>query len=320
MQLKQLQEAIPAAASRISPVVVATPVSESLALSELTGCQVFLKLEHLQHTGSFKLRGATNKILALDDKARNAGVVAASTGNHGLGVSYAAARSNVQARIYLPHGVSEAKVRMIRGFGAEVVLHGDDCLEAELKARSDADETGKTFVSPYNDEEVIAGQGTVALELMQQVADLDAVFVSVGGGGLIAGIGAHIKSVSQKTRVYGCWPENSRVMLECLRVGQIVPVREEYTISESTAGGLEPGSITFDLCCSVIDEAALAEEEEIAAAMKLLAVEERWITEGAAGLALAGLINAAPDLKGKRVAVVLCGRNIAWEKFQSIIN
>lgn len=292
-----------------------TPLERSWLLSELTGCQVYLKEEHLQRTGSFKFRGAMGKILSLDQGERERGVIAASSGNHGLGVALAAQLLQVSATVYVPATASPLKLKAIEALGAGLARIPGDCLLAETTAKQVAQEQGKTYISPYNDVQVIAGQGTIGLELYQQCPELKAVFVAVGGGGLIAGIGSYLKSVSPGIEIVGCWAENSPVMLRCLEAGKIVAVDEKPTLSDGTAGGLEPGAMTFSLCQQLIDGKVLASEREIAQAMGLLAETERWIVEGAAALALAGLLKEAGRYRGKPVAAVLCGRNITWASF-----
>jgi threonine dehydratase len=206
-----------------------TPVEWSAGLG------AFLKLEHLQHTGSFKFRGASNKIAMLTAEQAGRGVVTASNGNHGLGVAAAARARGIAAEVFVSAHVSPAKARRIEAMGARIVRAGEDPLTAELAARRAAEESGRVFISPYNDVDVAAGQGTIAVELMRQVAGLDAVFVAVGGGGLIGGIGGYLKEGAPGVEVVGCWPENSPVMYECLRAGAIVEVAEQETLSESTA-------------------------------------------------------------------------------------
>ncbi len=304
--------------ARIRPLVRQTPLDSSLSLSELTGCDIWLKLEHLQHTGSFKLRGATNKILSLYYDELERGIITASNGNHGIAVCHAARRVGVAPRVFMRHGVSEAKLSLIRLLGGEPVFYGNDPLEAELKARETAQESGQVFISPYNDAQVIAGQGTLGVEIHRQLADVDGVFVAVGGGGLISGIAAYLKAVSPRTRIVGCWPKNSPVMHECLKAGKIFDCPELPTISDSTAGGLEPDSMTLALCRDLIDDHVLVSESEIKDAMRLLIEKERWIVEGAAGVALAALLKEREKFAGKRVVVLLCGRNIAAEKLREI--
>ena len=307
------------AESRIRPHVRETPVDHSLHLSLLGNSDVYLKLEHLQHTGSFKLRGATNKILSLTPEQLRRGVVAASTGNHGLGVCYAARQAGTKATIYLPRNVSESKLAMMKHFGGNTILSSDDCLDAEITARQAAEASGQVFISPYNDLEVIAGQGTIGVELARQLDRIDAVFVAVGGGGLIAGIAAYLKSVSPNTRIIGCWPENSRALYECLRAGRIIEVPEEPTISESTAGGVEAGSVTFPLCQRLIDDQVLVSEAEIHEAMRVILEQERWVVEGSAGVAVAGYLKERAKYAGQTIVIVLCGRNITAGKLKEIL-
>ena len=188
-------------------------------------------------------------------------------------------------------------------------------IEAELLARECGEKTGRIYVSPYNDLEVIAGQGTIGLELFEQQPDLDAVFVSVGGGGLISGVGSALKKLSPRTLIVGVWPENSACLLRAMEAGEIVDVEESDTISDGTAGAVEPGSVTLPIARAVVDETLTVSETEIAAAMYQVAAAERWIIEGAAGVAVAGLLKSAPRFRGKRLAAVICGRNIELSKF-----
>ena len=311
-----MTEAILAAYQRIRPFVRETPVEESTGLVDGQSC--FLKLEHLQRTGSFKLRGACNKIALLTPAQAAAGVVAASNGNHGMGVAAAASARGIAAEVYVSSHVSPAKARRIEALGARLHLAGDDPLAAEMAARQAAEQSGRTFISPYNDLDVAAGQGTIAVELERQLPGLDAVFVAVGGGGLIGGIGAYYKAVSPVTEIVGCWPRNSPVMLECMRAGHVVDVAEQPTLSESTAGGLEPGSVTVNLCRRVIDREIVVSEERIAAAVRLVLEREHWLIEGAAALAVAAWMQEAERYRNKRAAVVLCGRNLSPEVMRQV--
>jgi threonine dehydratase len=282
------------------------------------GQSVFLKLEHLQRTGSFKFRGASNKIALLTPEQARAGVVAASNGNHGMGVAAAAAARGIAAEVFVSSHVSPAKAHRIEALGARLRRCGEDPLSAELAARDAAEHSGRVFISPYNDLDVAAGQGTIAVELQRQMPRLDAVFVAVGGGGLISGIGAYLKAVSPATKIVGCWPENSPVMLECMRAGRVVDVPERPTLSESTAGGLEPGSVTVDICRRVIDRTVVVPESSILGAMRLILEKEHWVIEGAAALAVAAYLQEAPQFAGKNVAIILCGRNLSPEALQRI--
>ena len=297
-----MRERVEAAYERIRGMVRETP------LERAAGCEAWLKLEHLQHTGSFKFRGAANKIGLLPGDQE---VVTASNGNHGLGVAAAAEARGIAAEVFVSSHVSRAKAARIQARGARIHYAGDDPLTAELAARRAAEETGRVYISPYNDLDVAAGQGTIAVELVRQAPNLDAVFVAVGGGGLIGGIGSYLKAVSPRTEVVGCWPENSPVMRACLDAGKIVDVAERPTLSESTAGGLEADSVTFELCRHAIDRSVLVTEEEILQAMRFVLQTEHWLIEGAAGVAMAAYLKDAKRYRGRKAAVVLCGRNVS---------
>ena len=299
----------------IRPQVPVSPLDVSPALSAALGCQVLLKCEHLQPTGSFKVRGSANKIHMLTEAARRAGVITASTGNHGQGVARAGALAGVQVTVYVGSATAPQKMAAIRALGAAVVVIDGPPIESELEARRQAELQGKTYISPYNDLEVVAGQGTIGVELARQAPDLAAVFVSVGGGGLISGIGTALKQLSPHTRIIGVWPENSPCMLAAIKAGAIVDTVEYPTLSDATAGAVEAGSVTFPICSDVIDAALTVTEAEIAAAMRTVAQTDRWMIEGAAGVAVAGLMKSATDYPGRRVAAIVCGRNIALDKF-----
>jgi threonine dehydratase len=299
----------------IRPQVPVTPLDVSAGLSAALGCEVLLKCEHLQPTGSFKVRGATNKILTLDETARHAGVITASTGNHGQGVARAAALAGVSVTVYVGAATTPQKIAAILSLGAEVIIVDGPPIDAELAARRQAEIQGKTYISPYNDLDVVAGQGTIGVELARQAPELAAVFVSVGGGGLISGIGTALKRLNPRTRIIGVWPENSPCMLAALKAGAIVDTVEYPTLSDATAGAVEVGSVTFPICGAVIDETLTVTEAEIAAAMRTIAQNDRWMIEGAAGVAVAGLLKSAPAHPGRKLAAILCGRNISLDKY-----
>ena len=299
----------------IRPQVPMTPLDVSPALSASLGCEVLLKCEHLQPTGSFKARGAANKICSLDEAARLAGVITASTGNHGQGVARAGTLANVAVTVYVAAETAPLKIAAIRALGAQVVVIDGVPIDAELEARRQAELQGKTYISPYNDLDVVAGQGTIGVELSRQAPELAAVFVAVGGGGLISGIGTALKKLNPRARIVGVWPENSRCMLEALKAGAIVDTVEYPTLSDATAGAVEAGSVTFPLCNTVIDESITVTETEIASAMRTIAQTDRWMIEGAAGVAVAGLLKSANAYPRRKIAAILCGRNIALDKF-----
>jgi len=297
------------AVKRVYSLVQQTPlVPVRLDGSGATSGSVFAKLEQLQKSGSFKLRGATNKLMSLEPAAAAAGVIASSTGNHGLGVATAAQFLGIDAEVFLSAQVSPAKRDKIREHGARIRIVGDDPLAAELAARAAARESGRTYISPYNDPYVVAGQGTIAVELMHQIPDLDAIFIATGGGGLISGVGSYLRHHAPHAEIIGCWPENSAVLYECLKAGRIVDAPELPTLSESTAGGVESGSITFDLCRQVMHHGVLVSEEEILRAMRF-GHAQGWAMEGASGVALAGYFKEAARYADKKIVVLICGGN-----------
>ena len=311
----QWDQRILSAHEAIRASVRETPCDDvSDLIAGLSGRLLF-KREDLQHTGSFKLRGATNKLLSLTAQERAAGVIAASNGNHGLGVAAAARSLGVKAEVYVSSHVSPAKARRIEDLGALIRRAGSDPLDAELAGRAAAVESSKVFISPYNDADVMAGQGTIAVELLRQARDndIDALFVAVGGGGLIGGVGAYLKWASPQTQIVGCWPENSPVLYESIKAGRIIDVPEQPTLSESTSGGLEEGSITLAICRGVIDRSVLVQEDEILAAMRLMQKQKGWLMEGAAAGALAAFLKHADDYAGKTVAIIICGGNLSPE-------
>jgi threonine dehydratase len=278
------------------------------AAQQPVSAMAYAKLEQLQTTGSFKLRGATNKLLSLSPQEAAAGVITSSTGNHGLGVAAAAKVLGIDAEVFLSSQVSQAKQDKIIKQGARVRLVGDDPLAAEAAAREAAIKTGRSYVSPYNDPHVVAGQGTVAVELLRQLPDLDAIFIATGGGGLISGIGTLLHHLAPRAEVIGCWPENSAVLYECLKAGRIIEAPELPTLSESTAGGVEEGSITFDLCREVMHHGVLVTEDEILSAMRW-GHAQGWAMEGAGGVALAAYFKEAQRYAGRKVVVLICGGN-----------
>jgi threonine dehydratase len=306
-------EQVVSAYERIRSSIRETPFEPVSGLVTDVPVEIYFKREDLQETGSFKLRGATNKILSLTREEAAAGVIAASNGNHGLGVAAAAKRAGVDAEVYVSSHVSPAKAQRIEEMGSRIRRVGSDPLEAELAGRRAASESGRVFISPYNDPEVMFGQGTIGVELQSQTNNLDAVYVAVGGGGLIGGVGTYLKKVSPGTEVVGCWPENSPVLYESIKAGRILNVPEKPTLSESTAGGLEEDSITLKICESVIDSSVLVSENQILSAVRMVRDRHGWVMEGAAAVALAAFLKEAERYEGKSVAIVICGGNVSAE-------
>ena len=296
------------AANRVYSLVRETPLVP-LPVQRAPGSGIaYAKLEQLQITGSFKLRGATNKLMSLSPQQAAAGVITSSTGNHGLGVAAAAKFLGIDAEVFLSAQVTPAKQEKILKQGARVRIVGDDPLAAELAARAAARESGRSYVSPYNDPYVVAGQGTIAVELLRQLPDMDAIFIATGGGGLISGIGALLHTHAPRAEVIGCWPENSAVLYESLKAGRIIEAPESATLSESTAGGVEEGSITFDLCREAMHHGVLVSEDEILNAMRW-GHAQGWAMEGASGVALAAYFKEAVRYAGRKAVVLICGGN-----------
>lgn len=315
-----VREASEAARRRIRAFLRETPIEWSPELSSLTGGDVWLKLECLQLTGSFKLRGALSKLLALTPDARSRGVVTASTGNHGAAVAQGSAMFHVACEVFVPEHAAPSKVAAIRRLGAEVRVAGAVCDAAEAFARAEAERSGRTFISPYNDPDVVAGQGTLGLEIIDQLGFApDDTFVALGSGGLAAGVAGALKGASPTARMVGCSPENDCAMAESLRAGRIVRMDARPTLSDGTAGGIEPGSITFELCRELIDEVELLPEEEIRAALRWTIDAHHVLIEGSAAVPVAAVRRAATRLAGRRVVIVLCGANIGADTLAQVL-
>ena len=298
---------IQAAAQRLSGAVLLTPCVESRTLSQITGAQVFLKFENLQFTASFKERGALNKLLMLSDEERAHGVVAMSAGNHAQGVAYHAQRLGLRAVIVMPRFTPGVKVERTRGFGAEVVLHGDTLAEARAHAYQLAQEQQLTFVHPYDDEAIAAGQGTLALEMLQAQPDLDVLVVAIGGGGLIAGIATAAKAIKPDIEVVGVQTQRFPSMVNALRNTDL-PMGTS-TIAEGIAV-TQPGVITQEVVKRSVDDLLLVDEGDIEQAVLMLLEIEKTLVEGAGAAGLAALLRHPQPFKGKKVGLVLSGGNI----------
>ncbi len=307
------------ASARIGGLVRKTPLEFSPQFSADLGADVYFKLENQQHTGSFKLRGAANRLMTLTAAQRDAGCVAASSGNHGAAVAYAMQKLNARGVIFVPEQTSSAKVDTIRGYGGTVEYFGTDGLDTEQHARRFAEENGMVYVSPYNDADVVAGQGTCGIEIGQQLPQLDTVFVAVGGGGLVSGIASVLKAANPDVTVYGCQPEASAVMARSVAANEILDLPSEPTLSDGTAGGIEADSLTFPLCKELVDEFVIVSEEEIAEAMRLFIDRQQQLLEGAAGVAIAGMMENRAAIRGRKAVVVICGGNISREALRRVI-
>ena len=312
---KHVNEAL----SRISSLIRKTPLQYSPSLSVKTGSEVYLKLENFQVTGSFKARGAANKLMILSqDKPER--IITASSGNHGSAVANAAAELGLEVLIFLPKTVSPAKLNKIKLFGAEVVLtEADGRTDAETAARAYAEENNFPYLSPYNDLDVITGQATTAAEVLKENKNIDAVFIAMGGGGLISGMGGYLKQKISDVIVIACSPENSAAMHHAIEAGRIETIEHLDTLSDGTAGALEFGTITFEFCKSVVDHSITVSEEEIASAMKDFIGEHQMMIEGAAGVAIAGLLKEKEKYRDKKVLIVICGGNISNQTLVEVL-
>jgi threonine dehydratase len=309
---------IEAARERLRGAIYETPCAYSQTLSEITGAKCFVKLENLQMTGSFKERGAANLLLQLDARERRRGVVTASAGNHGLAVAFHAARLGLPAVIVMPEWAPLIKVTSARHYGAEVILEGADFDEAYARARELETARGLIFVHPFDDERVIAGQGTLGLELLEQRPDLDAVLVAIGGGGLAAGVAQAIKARRPEVRVIGVQADALPAMLHSLEQDQRVTLPPAPTIADGIAVR-RVGELTLELVRKHVDEVVTVSEEELANAILLLLEIEKTVVEGAGAAPLAALVNRALGLAGRRVVLALSGGNIDVTMLSRII-
>jgi threonine dehydratase len=310
---------VEAARHRIRDAVYLSPCAHSRMLSTMTGAQLHLKLENLQMTGSFKERGACNKLEQLTPEERAAGVITASAGNHAQGVAYHARRLKIAATIVMPLPTPLVKVSSTRELGAEVVLHGANYDEAHTEARRIEKERGATFVHPFDDLAVMAGQGTIGLELLEQNPYLEAVLVPIGGGGLAAGISVALKETNPKIRVYGVEAAAVPSMFTARTVGNAVEVDSRRTIADGIAVR-KVGEHCLNVCQQYLDDVITVDEETIAEAVLLLLEREKTVAEGAGAAALAGVLTGKLPLQGRRVAVIVSGGNIDVNLISRVID
>ena len=309
------------AAQRIDAHVLRTPLFRSDPLSDRHGAEILIKAEHLQTTGSFKVRGSANVVHSLDEATAAKGVVTASSGNHGIGVATAAASRGVQAQIFLPSNASPSKVDQIRRLGAEInLIEGTDTMVAEVAGRAHAAEIGVPYISPYNDPQIVAGQGTIGKEILEDApGPVDAVVVAVGGGGLMSGIATWCKAHSPDTRVIGASALHDRAMAASVEAGEIITPHFEPTFSDGTAGGIDDDTITFEICSALVDEWIDVSERAIARAVANMIDDHHQLVEGAAGVALAAATEHADRAPGARIVAVSCGANVSSEALGRMI-
>ena len=296
-----------------------TPLEHSMYLSDKIEGEVWLKLDSMQRTSSFKFRGAINKILSLTEAELDRGIVSASTGNYALAVAEAMRIRNRRATIYIAKDIEPSRLELLRSHGLDLVIHGEVAWDAKKEARRVGDEEGKIYVSPYNDPIVVGGQGTCGYEISQQLPDLDAAFLACGGGGLLTGSAGWLKSHNSDVETFGVSPANSPVMYESMRTNKMVEMDTQPTLADTCAGGIDLDSITLDLCRRYVDEIVLLTEKEIEASIRLLFEQHRLVTEGSGALSIGGLLKRKERFKGKKVVAVVCGRNVNLEVFKKII-
>src|SRR5438309_3164649 len=300
---------IKAALGRIRDAIYVSPCTRSETFSQLTANTVYLKLDNLQRTGAFKERGALNKLLTLSREERSRGVIAASAGNHAQGVAYHAGRHGIRAQICMPLTTPLIKVSATKNYGAEVVLHGANYDEACEEAVRRSQQFGLTFIHPFDDEVVIAGQGTMGLEILQQVPDVEAIIAPIGGGGLISGVACAVKETNPHVRVIGVQPARLPSMKVAIAEGHPVTLNPAPTIADGIAVR-RAGEKTLPLIQKYVDDIVTVDEEEIANAILLLLEREKTLAEGAGAAAIAALLNHKLPLAAKKVAVLVCGGNI----------
>ena len=316
LELKDIQDA----ESRIHSSVYRTPIVRSSSLSDYTGSDTYLKLENLQVTGSFKIRGALNKLSQLafsPARIRDTHtIITASAGNHGQAVALCASKLGLSAKIVVPNNTPEVKISKIKQYGAELILHGSIYDEAEQYAKSLSKEEGLTFVSPYNDDLIIAGQGTVALEILSQLPETDTIIAPVGGGGLISGVSIAAKAIKPSIEIIAVQSTASPTMYESLLARRLVESRVEDSIAEGLSGNLELGSVTFDYTMKYVDRMLLVNEGSIRKAIRLLWENDGQVVEGSGAVPVAAILEDRGSFAGRKVVAILSGGNIDFELSQ----
>ncbi|MBU1247889.1 MAG: threonine/serine dehydratase [Proteobacteria bacterium] len=311
-------DAIRAAWTRIRPHIRHTPLEPSLWLSRHTGAEVLLKLETQQVTGSFKPRGGFNVLLTLTGAQKKRGIVAPTAGNHGISLAYAAGQVGIPVRIYLPQNTDPAKIERLEAYGAQVEQR-EDFKAAHRAALRASDELGMTFVSAYNHPAMIAGGGTVALEILKDCPEVDTVVVGMGGGGLAAGLGILLKSSNPSIQIWGVQMANSPTFGHWLAAGKPVPVTLQPSMAAGLSGYVEEDTLTFPLLQAHLDRVVTISEEELAASMAWLLDREQQLTEPSGAAAAAALLQLGPECRGRTIAALLTGRNIGLDSLLSLV-
>ena len=308
------------AVERTKDYLTPTPLEFSRYLSDLIEGEVWLKLDLMQKTASFKYRGAVNKILSLSEEELDKGVVSASTGNYALAVAEAMRQRGRRATIYVAEDMDESRLGILRSHGLDIVIFGEQAWHAEEEARRVGEEEDKIYVSPYNDPMVVGGQGTCGYEISQQLPDVEAALFACGAGGLLSGSSGWLKTHNPEIETYGVSPENSPVMYESLRQNKMITMETLPTLADTCAGGVDMDTITLEPLRRYVNEIMLLSEDEIASAIRTLFEQHRLVSEGSGALGVGGLIKNKERFRGKKVVAVVCGRNIDLEVFKKIIS
>ncbi|MBD8124913.1 MULTISPECIES: threonine ammonia-lyase [Pantoea] len=308
-----------AASGRIKSTVCKTPLEPSHSLSALVGTEVRLKMENLQHTGSFKLRGAANVLASLNADQRRAGVIAPTAGNHGLGLACAGHAAGIPVSIFLPFSADPIKVSAMKSYGAQVTFF-DNIEDARQEAIVAAQQSGATFVSAYNNQQMIAGGGTVGLEIMEDWPDADVILVNIGGGGLASGIATAIKGINPAAEVWAVQSEASPTFERWKEAGEAIPVEISSSIAEGISGYIEPEAMTWPLIRDRVDRVLLVSEVEIKAAMLLMLNLHSHVVEPSGVPAVAAAIRYAKELSGRKIVCVVSGRNISGSRYLKLVN
>lgn len=305
---------------RIKGDVKKTPLEFNPVISNKAEAKVFLKTENTQVSGSFKYRGVMSKLSYLHQQGITKGnIVTASTGNHAAAVALASKKMGFQPIIFVPKTISEAKLEFVRQYNVDIIKKGAYSAETEILAAEYAKSWALHFVHPYNDPHIIAGQGTIAIELLDQLPEMDVVFVPIGGGGLISGIAQYLKSVKPEIKIIGCQPFNAPEMVESVKSGKIVPPSDKTSIADGVAGGLDPETITFEICRKYVDDYVLLTEDEIGYALYQIYKTTKQIVEPAAALSVASILKKAKDFKGQNLVAILSGCRVNKTLFEQII-
>jgi threonine dehydratase len=303
---------------KIKEIVRKTPLIHSTYLSELCCNNTYLKLENLQLTNAFKIRGAFNRMLKLSIEEKTKGIITASSGNHAQGIALAARHLKIPAKIVIPKNISKAKLNKITQYNVKIIQEGDFD-EIESKARALSTQEGLTYISPYNDLNIIEGQGTIALEIYEELENVEIIIVPIGGGGLISGIAFTAKALNPDIKIIGVQTKGASTMYNSWKAGKIIEVEEFNTIAEGLLGGLEPGAITFEIIQANVDEIVLVDEESVEKAIRLLWELEGQIVEGAGATVVAFLLEKPQQFKNKNVVAVISGGNIKESLFKEIL-